>query len=216
MCPHAAGGCPCANWDYKRFDKKGLASLVRIRSKQLQIELKNGGINYRQSTSDTRPVHERMFAGLTARGCQYFAGNFRGSRDCLVGYDLVSPPNTTPSVDVGAAMAAFSLSVDEDWNSFEAAGGEASVSDEEDFLRWLDVALERMVAFLAIHPYANGNGHVSRFFILCYLAAAGFYPDSWPVDKRPPDPYVRAIVLYRNGFADDLRELVLKHINGEI
>ncbi|WP_330996545.1 hypothetical protein [Burkholderia cepacia] len=113
-------------------------------------------------------------------------------------------------------MAAFTEQVDADWSGFETRGGEAGIVDSDDLLRWIDVALERMVTFLAIHPYANGNGHISRFLILCYLGAAGFYPESWPVDKRPPDPYINAIVLYRNGFADDLRELVLKHINGEI
>nr|WP_223996592.1 Fic family protein [Burkholderia gladioli] len=157
-----------------------------------------------------------MFVGLTAKGCEYFAGNFRGSQGCLVGYNLLSPSNTTLAADVEGAMVAFAEQVNADWDGFEARGGEAAIGDGDDLLRWIDVALERMVTFLAIHPYANGNGHISRFLILCYLGAAGCYPESWPIDKRPPDPYIDAIVLYRNGFADDLRELVLKHINGEI
>ncbi|WP_343727836.1 hypothetical protein [Burkholderia seminalis] len=165
---------------------------------------------------ETRPTHKEMFVGLTAKDCGYFAGNFRGSQGCLIGYDLTSPPNTTPATDVEQAMVAFTEQVNADWDGFETRGGESGIVDSDDLLRWIDVALERMVTFLAIHPYANGNGHVSRFLILCYLGAAGFYPESWPVDKRPPDPYINAIVLYRNGFADDLRELVLKHINGEI
>nr|WP_155648342.1 Fic family protein [Burkholderia cepacia] len=216
MCPHTAGACPCANWDYKNHDGHGFASLVRSRCKTLQVALKDGKVDYRASTTETRATHKEMFAGLTPKGCGYFAGNFRGSQDCLVGYDLSSPPNTTPAVDVEKAMAAFTEQVDADWSGFETRGGEAGIVDSDDLLRWIDVALERMVTFLAIHPYANGNGHISRFLILCYLGAAGFYPESWPVDKRPPDPYINAIVLYRNGFADDLRELVLKHINGEI
>ncbi|WP_039550102.1 Fic family protein [Ralstonia solanacearum P673] len=112
-------------------------------------------------------------------------------------------------------MSTFAQNVRADWGLFLASGGEESIDSEDQFIKWLDVALERMVSFLAIHPYANGNGHVSRFFILCYLAAAGIFPDSWPIDKRPPGSYIDAIRMYRLGFADDLRELVLKHISGD-
>jgi fido (protein-threonine AMPylation protein) len=182
----------------------------------LHIDLKDEKVDLCADTADTRPLHERMFGGLTGKGCEYFAGNFRGSRDCLIGYELSSPPGTTPSANVDAAMAEFAQKVRGDWEQFLASGGGDNIDDEDTFLRWLDVALERMVSFVTIHPYANGNGHISRFFVLCYLAAAGIFPESWPIDKRPPGPYTEAIVMYRNGYADELRELVLRHINGGV
>jgi Fic family protein len=41
------------------------------------------------------------------------------------------------------------------------------------------------LAFVTIHPYANGNGHAARLVVWALLLRYGFQPTGWPVDPRP-------------------------------
>ncbi|WP_433693270.1 Fic family protein [Paraburkholderia phenoliruptrix] len=212
----------------------------------LLAELKSGAKSPEQHLSDTRPAHRAQFSGLTAKGCEYFAGNYRGSRGCLVGYEVTigSDIETTHSTEVGEAMDKLHAIVNADVKriiaeaesrasksvatsdavdgELQAGAGEQSVgasteevSEEEDlFIKNLDIALEHMVNFMAIHPYANGNGHMGRFMLFCFLCLMGMWPEKWPIDKRPPEPYDYYIKKFREGFPDPLREFVIDQIVG--
>ena len=68
---------------------------------------------------------------------------------------------------------------------------------------------------LRVHPYANGNGHAARFIVWAILGRYGFWPRSWPLDPRPPDPpYSRLISEYRSGNHQPLEEFVIRAVIG--
>lgn len=213
MCPEHARLCPCAGWHYENYDKAGKQSRVFARCVAILADLKNSKIDRRVALTHTQTTHLRLFNGLTKPGCGYFAGNFRGSQKCLKNYVVFigSASTSAPGV-VAAEMHELSALIGTDLDALEAAGGAAALQTASDLTNWLDVALERMVRFLSIHPYADGNGHVSRFMMFCYLSAAGVWPESWPIDDRPPYPYDEAIAAFRNSYRDGLRDFLLKYI----
>ncbi|MGP8475057.1 hypothetical protein [Burkholderia sp. PR2] len=148
-----------------------------------------------------------MFKGLTHPDCPYFAGNYRGSRDCLKPYEVtVGSARTESSESVEQAMVAFAQKVQSDLALVQAA---TALSAADALVGRLDVVLDRMVEFLAIHPYANGNGHMQRFIVWCFFAAMNFWPKKWPMDVRPPRPYDDYIAAYRIGEKDPLRHYML-------
>jgi len=69
------------------------------------------------------------------------------------------------------------------------------------------------VYFLEIHPYANGNGHLARFFLIGYLARYGVFLARWPMHPRPSDPpYSDLIRRYRRGDRNSLERFVMSCI----
>ncbi|RFU48657.1 Fic family protein [Paraburkholderia sp. DHOC27] len=217
MCPEHAHFCKCSNWDYEKFDGIGKRSKVYARSVALLADLKNSKIDRKKALANTRTTHVRLFSGLAKAGCEYFVGNFRGSQKCLKEYEVVintanGVVSTTAPSHVAAEMAALSNEIEGDLTALADAGGPEALETKDDLVNWLDVALERMVRFLSIHPYANGNGHISRFMMFCYLSAVGVWPESWPLDDHPPYPYDEAIAAFRNNYPDGLRDFLLKYI----
>jgi Fic family protein len=66
------------------------------------------------------------------------------------------------------------------------------------------------VYFLEIHPYANGNGHMARFILSCFLARYKLFLSRFKVHPRPQDPpYSVAIANYRRGRTQDLERFIL-------
>lgn len=199
----ACASCACVNWDYEKHDK---AKAVKSRCFDLLVGLRTKSVQPIAAV-DTRPIHAAMFKGLTHPDCPYFAGHYRGSRDCLVNYEVhVGGASTAPSTNVQAQMSALAAEIQAD---LAAVQQPSNLPPAEALVSRLDVVLDRMVEFLAIHPYANGNGHMQRFIVWCYLAAMNLWPKRWPMDERPPRPYDEFIHLYRKGVKDPLRAYVL-------
>ncbi|MGT2429575.1 hypothetical protein ACU4HD_14105 [Cupriavidus basilensis] len=199
----ACAACACIDWDYEKYDK---GKTVERRCFDLLINLRTGKVKP-TAAIDTRPTHQAMFKGLTHADCPYFAGHYRGARDCLIGYEVgVGTANTEKSADVDAAMASLSARIQADLAAVQAA---TALSPVDALVARLDVVLDRMVEFLAVHPYANGNGHMQRFIVWCFFAAMNFWPKTWPVDTRPPSPYDQYIAAYRSGVKDPLRHYML-------
>jgi Fic family protein len=74
----------------------------------------------------------------------------------------------------------------------------------EQRLRYLvALAAHVFVAFLTIHPYANGNGHAARLIVWSVFGRYGHWPKNWPVEPRPTDPsYLQLIVLHRDAASE--------------
>jgi hypothetical protein len=199
----ACASCACIDWDYDKYDK---GKTVKTRCFDLLVNLRTKRISP-DAAADTRPIHAAMFKNLTHPDCPYFAGQYRGSRDCLVDYEVsVGTARTELSANVATTMANFAAQVRSDLAAVQAP---SSLPPAEAFVSRLDVVLDRMVDFLAIHPYANGNGHMQRFIVWCFFAAMNFWPKKWPMDERPPRPYDDLIGLYRLGVKDPLRSYML-------
>jgi Fic family protein len=87
------------------------------------------------------------------------------------------------------------------------------VSPAEKLYRIIQLGVAMFVYFLQIHPYANGNGHLARFFLIAYLARYNVFLASWPMHPRPQDPpYSELIRRYRRGDKSSLEKFVLSCI----
>jgi Fic family protein len=75
-----------------------------------------------------------------------------------------------------------------------------SLAPAERLLRVVTFACAAFERFLAIHPFANGNGHASRFLIWAILGRYQYWPEDWTIEPRPGHPdYLRLILAHRNG-----------------
>ena len=99
--------------------------------------------------------------------------------------------------------------------SFDALSGRfIPTSDDGDFLYdVVKLACEAFNIFLIVHPYINGNGHMARFIIWCFLAQFGVFPVKWSIEPSPAiDPYVVRVRQYRAGDKEPLIIYILNCI----
>ncbi len=205
----SALGCPA--WEPK--NEPGFDQLLSLRTAAVIKELHAGAYDVLREGRDTRPVHASMFRGLTPAACDYYAGNYRGSRfRCLASYgvEIRSDPRVgTRSTRVAREMAGLSI-----WLKREIAtlDGMATLSSAEDlFLRTVRIAARLFCDFLTIHPYANGNGHTGRFLVWLVLGRFGYWPKKWHLHPRPNLPgydYSKAIADARSGSPEALEEMI--------
>jgi fido (protein-threonine AMPylation protein) len=168
---------------------------------------------------DCRPSHLELFEGLTPDGFDYFAGHYRGEQiRCLRQYrvKVASDPRVGASPDVVLPqIVEFRKSF---FRALASLDGGNALPDAQ-FPRAHKIYLTAAVAawalceFFTIHPYANGNGHIGRFFVWAILGRYGYWPKSWPLDNRPPEPsYSNALMAYRNGQFDELEKFILSRL----
>jgi hypothetical protein len=199
----------CPGWDYENHPQR---ASVPVRVSEILIAISNGTMNTFVVASDTREVHGRIFHQLTPVGCEYYAGHYRGEAfRCLRFYSVRIPAD--PRVGAPPAGVAFLM---RDLNTEIRAGIMALdtnilLTQKERLQCIMALACHAFVAFLTIHPYANGNGHAGRLIIWSILGRYGYWPRRWPVDPRPPDPpYSQLIVQHRNGNVVPLEQYVLQ------
>jgi hypothetical protein len=83
---------------------------------------------------------------------------------------------------------------------------------EQQIYRTIELAAAVLVAFLEIHPFADGNGHMGRFILLCILSRYHVYLKRFPLHPRPNPPYVDLIPAYRRGNPRALEQFILECI----
>ena len=202
----------CPAWEY--CDSPQHDVIVPSRVSEILVALAMGGLDTAQVAADTRKVHRRMFQELTPAGCEYYAGHYRGERfRCLSFYEVGVPGDAR----VGAPPQSVAFNIGE--MNAEVRAGLAALDTSvllapKDRLRYaLALACRVFVAFLTIHPYANGNGHAGRLIVWSILGRYGYWPKRWPVEPRPQDPpYSPLIVECRNGNPEPLERHLLQAI----
>lgn len=206
----------CPAYDYE--DHPDAKKEVPERCETLLLELRTDTDRFSQSTfDDCRGCHGRMFAGLTPEGYDYFAGNWRGSRHrCLRDYGVGVKSDALVGIDprqVANAMAHLSASLKRSKVGFSLLQS-SQFSATVRLKLAANLAAYTLEAFLRVHPFANGNGHVGRLLVLCVLGVGGFWPASWPVDRHPPGNYGSYLYHARRGGHDELVKYILRCVAG--
>lgn len=192
--------------------------MLADRVAKLLVRLRSGDIATAEVATDTRRQHGAIFARLTPPGFDYYAGHYRGEKyPCLETYvvGVAGDPRVgSPPQSVAQDMAKFVNDVQASVNALDLAR-EHRLPPAEKLHFIVVVACRLLERFLAVHPYANGNGHMGRFIVWLVLGRYGYWPDDWPVEPRPPDPpYTDCIVQARNGNRAPLEDFVLNCIRG--
>jgi hypothetical protein len=208
------------DWDYEHFPEH--KKVLPERATAILIQLRTGAICCEASSKDNRPQHKYLFNGLTPEGHGYFAGNYRGeSFPGLKYYEVTVRGDSKVGVYsslVANAMNTFSSDISLTIYSIKAANllPTKQLSKVDKLIYTVRLACKFFVEFLRIHPYANGNGHMGRYFIFSFLGVFGIWPKGWPLNDRPPDPpYSDLIKNYRNGKHEDLEIFVFRAVIGK-
>lgn len=206
----------CPKWEYE--DVPNYKIFLRRQIKNTLVQLRSGKIDTFINVQDTRPIHHHFFHKLTPTHFPYFSGNYRGEDfRCLKFYHVQvrSDPRvgTLPHA-VRSSMTQLEHKIREGFAALDFANNlpNARLPIKRKILYTTIFACRIFEAFLTIHPYANGNGHLGRFTIWCILGRYGFWPKKWPIDPRPEDPYIQAIKEYRSGNPALLEQYVLQCI----
>lgn len=207
--------CP-TNWQYSAHPDR--RRLLPSAAAELITGILAGRFPVRPSAVDTQPVHGKLFTGLTPPGFDYFAGNYRGSAHrCLDVYDVMIPGD--PLVGAKAALVADKMvklgqAILQNVDRLEQVLNSPSARIPPP-LRAVNVvrfACNALVAFLTIHPYADGNGHVGRALVWILLFRFGYVPNGWTVEPTIPG-YGDWIGEHRRGNPDKLEQYVLRRIS---
>ena len=209
--------CP-QKWEYRDFPNG--ASILQNRCAAIIVSIRRGSVPECAIAGDTRSMHRKMFEGLTPPECDYFAGNYRGDpfkclRHLKVGVAGDSAVGVAPE-KVLSDLREFAQAVKLGLQKHEAALAlpNAQISSQDKFLYYVSFVCVTLCEFLRIHPYANGNGHISRFIVWWLLGKYGHWPKKWPLDQRPAPPYTELLSRHRQGDCLPLEMYVLRCIAG--
>jgi hypothetical protein len=208
----------CPAFDYETV--AGFAAVLARRARETLIHV--DGLSPDEKIAigkDTRPVHQGYFAGLTPVGLEYYAGHYRGEDfTCLKFYHVHIPGDPMvghPPDRVLNDMAIFGTDFDyvvADGDFVWAANSKV-ITPAEKLYRVIQLGVALFVYLLQIHPFANGNGHMARFFLISFLSRYGVKLARWPLHPRPQDPpYSEFIGRYRRGDRVSLEHFVLSCI----
>jgi hypothetical protein len=215
---HLAVTCP--NWEYKDFPSheelliaRSRDALRRTRSPQSVSARINGMKN-------TRAIHVHFFRDLTPPGFEYYSGHYRGETGyfCLVRYEVKIEGNPLvgyPAREVPLSMKQFENDIDTFFKECDLLWpiNELIFTKHEKIVRTVAISVTLFSYFLQIHPYANGNGHISRHLLINALARYQIFLSKWPVHPRPQDPpYSELIKQYQQGNHPPLIRFVLSCI----
>jgi fido (protein-threonine AMPylation protein) len=181
----------------------------------LLVELRSRKVDTLAFSTDTRGAHGRLFADLVPPGFRYYAGHYRGEpfpclRLCRVSVPGDPRVGAHPS-EVDALMREIGREIREAIDKLDATSAFLTPRDRIQQIVALSCAV--FVAFLTIHPYANGNGHAGRLIMWSLLGRYGYWPEAWTVDPKPPDPpYSDLIKWSRDGNVVPLQRHMLRMV----
>ena len=167
----------CPNWEYEHHPNYPGDLTARV--KRVLVDLRSGIIDSCQLAADTRPTHGAVFQNLTPSGFEYLAGHYRGEIfRCLQYYSVFVPGDRSVGLAptyVVNRMRWFEGLVRRGIAALDEASRvpNSQVPPEQKILFTVVFACRVFELFLQIHPYANGNGHMSRFMIWSILGRYG-------------------------------------------
>lgn len=206
---------PCPKgWEYR--DHPSANAVLPARCKALLLKLRRNALVAAQIGRDCRPTHLELFQGLTPPGFDYFAGHYRGENiRCLRSYNvqIETDPRVGARSDlVLQQLAEFRKLFFRAMASLDGGNAltDAQLPRAQKLYFTVAVAAWTLCEFFTLHPYANGNGHIGRFYVWAILGRYGYWPQRWPLDARPPEPsYSNALMAYRDGRFDELEKFIL-------
>jgi fido (protein-threonine AMPylation protein) len=209
----------CPGWEYKHVVNH--VDVLRAVTAKLVKALRSRSFDAAPFVGDTRKIHLDLFIDLTPHeDHKYLAGHYRGENYRCLKYRAVGirsdPRVGCPPEHVLGNMTLFSRDLLSLISSLDAAFKVPnSLLSQKDKLKYAVIAVcKHFEFFLRIHPYANGNGHIARFFVIAILGRYGFWLTDFPLEPRPKEPdYSNAIVAYRNGNRSLLEEFILSRIS---
>lgn len=192
----------CPHFDYEHVPQH--RERLRERTQEVVSGLRRRQLDPSRSAADSREVHKRLFTQLTPPGHDYFAGHYRGEAfRCLKFYGVHVPSDSRVGLrpeSVLSVMGAFATEVGRGFASLDATHGDPQRPPGDKLVTTVRFACMVFERFLAVHPYANGNGHAARFITWAILGHYNYWPRNWPIEPRPPNPdYGSMIVEHRNG-----------------
>ncbi|NLB30472.1 MAG: hypothetical protein GX822_02265 [Alcaligenaceae bacterium] len=187
------------NWDYENHSNR---HLVTHACQILQKNLASNASAMQKIVTDTRVFHKDIFQNVVPTKQPAFAGNYRGSAYYyLQQYNVqIGEHYGTAAEHVEQDMVYFHDLFKESLAQFELKT--AKLSNEEKLVIYSRLIGHFVVTFLTIHPYANGNGHISRLIAWALFCHKGFNITSWDLDKRPDQPFDTFIAMYQQGQKD--------------
>jgi len=200
----------CPWWEYDRHPQR---ASVKQSIAAILSDLARGAADSVELSVDSRRSHNQTFQQVVPLECEYYAGHYRGEnfrclRFCSVGVDGDDRVGASPQ-SVAFHMGRLAVEIRSGVRVLDAQ----IAANSRDGLRCLVAVSARIfVAFLTIHPYANGNGHMARLIVWALMGRYGFWPKRWPVDPRPSPPYTDLITQCRSGNPQPLEECLLRSI----
>ncbi len=205
--------CP-GNWEYA--NQTNHSFVISRETKKLLCRIRSNSRTIKDDCIDTRNVHKKMFKLLTPKGFPYYAGHYRGAADkrCLDDYSVGIPSDPLVGIhpkEVASAMSLLAKAISSAHRVFDEKFSDP-INDKNKILSELvDFTANLFVDFLTIHPYANGNGHMSRFVLWGIFGRYGYeFDNHFDIEPGPKDAdYYDSIFNHRRKYDNRLRLRIL-------
>lgn len=162
------------------------------RSKSVLEELMHLSEIETNRIADTRPTHLFLFNGMAITGFEKCVGNYRTTTgdpvlNCKVSF---GDYNGAPPSDVSYRIAELRTKIRTQYRLLKTH----NFDSEESFLfHLIKYAASIIYNFIMIHPYCDGNGHISRYLLFAIVMPEGYVPYRWRIHPRPTREYIEAM-----------------------
>jgi fido (protein-threonine AMPylation protein) len=207
------------HWDYENHRDRLV--VLRTETDKLYLDLLENRIDAKVLIADTRDAHRRLFSRLTPKDQPHLAGHYRGEN-----FPYLKHCNVTiaSNQNVGCPPQQIRLELsklDQIAQVFIArldrqqATPNPLISEGEKLMEIVRCVARISAQFLAIHPYANGNGHIGRAIMVALLGRYGHWPAALPIEPRPSgQDYSDAIRRYQHGEPVPFEVFLMNAIKG--
>jgi len=207
------------HWDYENHPDR--LTVLPAESNKLYLDLVTKQITAKSFIADTRNAHLRLFSKLTPKSEPDLAGHYRGENIPYLKRRIVSVAGN-PIVGCPPHQVRLELSKLDQIAQASIARLDAQqattnplISEGEKLMGIVRTVARLSAYFLAIHPYANGNGHIGRAIMVSLLCRYDHCPAALPIEPRPPGiDYSESIKQYQNANPVPFEEWIMKAVKG--